>query len=119
MAKPQLENPKPLDHKSRVWVKGDFEKDQAIVRTESEVPPHESSGPVFFLRMLCERKQWGPPEFILEQNEVGEVGYSIKLSIFEDLLAPSNWFVSKSDAMVDAAQEAVDLIKVHMKSQKE
>ena len=118
-AKPELEAPKPLDHKSRVWVKGDSEKDEAIVRSESDVPPHESSGPVFFLRMLCERKQWGPPEFTLEQNDDGEVGYSIKLSIFEDLLAPSNWFVSKSDAMVDAAREAVDLIKVHMKSQKE
>eukprot|EP00945_MAST-04E_sp_MAST-4E-sp1_P003525 g3525.t1 len=86
---------------------------------DEELPEHEKTGPIYFLRALCERRGWSAPEFTKEENDDFQLGYTVKLSIFEDPISPSQWHDKDSDAKVNAAKEALDLVREYQKAQKQ
>ena len=58
-------------------------------------------------------------ESVQETNEDGLIGYSVKLHILDEIIAPSEWFENDGDAMVSVANEALDIVKAWHEAQQE
>ena len=105
------EDQKRLD--AFMWVRPKDTPDEELYDAKRlQLPKHEQSGSIYFLRGLSERKGWDEPIFEREQNEEGLTGYSVKLSFLDETIAPSQWYESESEAMVATADEALEMVKI-------
>ena len=96
-----------------MWVRPKDTPDEELYDAKRlQLPKHEQSGSIYFLRGLSERKGWDEPIFEREQNEEGLTGYSVKLSFLDETIAPSKWYESESEAMVATADEALEMVKI-------
>ena len=85
------EDQKRLD--AFMWVRPKDTPDEELYDAKRlQLPKHEQSGSIYFLRGLSERKGWDEPIFEREQNEEGLTGYSVKLSFLDETIAPSQWY---------------------------
>jgi len=97
---------------SYMWIRPKNVSEQDLYDDErKQLPLHEQSGSIYFLRGLSKRKGWDEPTFEQETNEDGLIGYSVKLAILDDIIAPSEWFEDDASAMVSVADEALEIVK--------
>ena len=112
-----LEHQKQLEEDQKrldafMWIRPKGTPDEELYDAiRLQLPKHEQSGSIYFLRGLSERKGWDEPIFEREQNEEGLTGYSVKLSFLDETIAPSKWYDSESEAMVATADEALEIVK--------
>ena len=113
-----LEHQKQLEEDQKrldafMWIRPKGTPDEELYDAiRLQLPKHEQSGSIYFLRGLSERKGWDEPIFEREQNEEGLTGYSVKLSFLDETIAPSQWYESESEAMVATADEALEMVKI-------
>ena len=116
--KQEEEEKKKMD--AMMWIRPKNHADEDLYDEErKKLPVHEQSGAIYFLRALSERKGWEEPKFEQETNEDGLIGYSVKLHILDEIIAPSEWFENDGDAMVSVANEALDIVKAWHEAQQE
>ena len=116
--KQEEEEKKKMD--AMMWIRPKNHAEEDLYDEErKKLPVHEQSGAIYFLRALSERKGWEEPKFEQETNEDGLIGYSVKLHILDEIIAPSEWFENDGDAMVSVANEALDIVKAWHEAQQE